>query len=86
MEDKAVIIAGASSGIGGQIGYEYEKRGENLLLVARREDRLRRIKQRARYLGAKHILIAAGDVVKEEDGRRFANEAITLLRSCGSSS
>uniref|UniRef100_A0A7N2RA24 Uncharacterized protein n=1 Tax=Quercus lobata TaxID=97700 RepID=A0A7N2RA24_QUELO len=40
MEDKVVIITGASSGIGEQIAYEYAKRRANLLLIARREKRL----------------------------------------------
>ncbi|KDO51722.1 hypothetical protein CISIN_1g039397mg [Citrus sinensis] len=40
MEDKVVIITGASSDIGEQIAYEYAKRKANLVLVARRENRL----------------------------------------------
>lgn len=78
MEDKVVIVTGASSGIGEQIAYEYAKRGAKLLLVARRENRLRGISEKARHLGAKHVLISAADVVKEDDCRRFVNEAITL--------
>ncbi|GKV12425.1 hypothetical protein SLEP1_g23566 [Rubroshorea leprosula] len=77
MEDKVVIITGASSGIGEQIAYEYAKRGASLLLVARREDRLRGISEKARHFGAKQVLITAADVVKEDDCRRFVNEAIT---------
>lgn len=78
MEDKVVIITGASSGIGEQIAYEYAKKRVNLVLVARRENRLRGIGENARQLGAKHVLIKAADVVKEEDCRRFVNETISF--------
>uniref|UniRef100_A0A7N2MGA3 Uncharacterized protein n=1 Tax=Quercus lobata TaxID=97700 RepID=A0A7N2MGA3_QUELO len=76
MEDKVVIITGASSGIGEQIAYEYAKRRANLVLVARRENRLRVISENARRIGANHITIIAADVVKEEDCRRFVNKTI----------
>ncbi|KAK1371031.1 11-beta-hydroxysteroid dehydrogenase-like 5 [Heracleum sosnowskyi] len=78
MEDKVVIITGASSGIGEQIAYEYAKRRAKLVLVARREFRLRGIAENARLLGANHVLIIAADVVKEEDCRRFVNETVRI--------
>nr|GMD63826.1 11-beta-hydroxysteroid dehydrogenase-like 5 [Ipomoea batatas] len=73
MEDKVVVITGASSGIG-----EYAKRRANLVLVARRENRLRGISENARLLGAKNVLITAADVVKEEDCRRFILDTINF--------
>ncbi|KAL5704067.1 11beta-hydroxysteroid dehydrogenase [Ranunculus cassubicifolius] len=76
MEEKVVIITGASSGIGEQIAYEYAKRGANLVLVARRENRLWGISENARRIGANHIMIIAADVVKEEDCRRFVEETV----------
>uniref|UniRef100_A0A166I8F7 Uncharacterized protein n=1 Tax=Daucus carota subsp. sativus TaxID=79200 RepID=A0A166I8F7_DAUCS len=78
MEDKVVIITGASSGIGEQIAYEYAKRRAKLVLVARRESRLRGIGENARLLGANHVLIIAADVVKEEECRRFVNETVRI--------
>ncbi|GER27584.1 hydroxysteroid 11-beta-dehydrogenase 1-like protein [Striga asiatica] len=79
MENKVVLITGASSGIGEQIAYQYAKRGANLVLVARRENRLIGISENARRLGAPHVLIMAADVVKEEDCRRFVNETISYF-------
>lgn len=61
-----------------QIAYEYAKRRAWLVLVARRDNRLRGISENARFLGAKHVLIIAADVVKEEDCRRFINETMNL--------
>ncbi|KAM2274746.1 hypothetical protein ACFX1S_044511 [Malus domestica] len=78
VEDKVVIITGASSGIGEQIAYEYAKRRANLVLVARRENRLRVISENARLIGAKHVMIIAADVVKEEECRRFISETISF--------
>ncbi|KAF3447405.1 hypothetical protein FNV43_RR12591 [Rhamnella rubrinervis] len=76
MEEKVVIITGASSGIGEQIAYEYAKRKANIVLVARREHRLRGISENARRIGARHVMIIAADVVKEDDCRRFINETV----------
>ncbi|KAM7280624.1 hypothetical protein ACFE04_007758 [Oxalis oulophora] len=78
MEDKVVVITGASSGIGEQIAYEYAKRKANLVLVARRDNRLWGISERAGYLGAKHVMIITADVVKEDDCRRFINETVNF--------
>ncbi|KAK6937976.1 Short-chain dehydrogenase/reductase SDR, partial [Dillenia turbinata] len=78
MEDKVVVITGASSGIGEQIAYEYAKRGANLALIARREHRLRGIAENARLMGAKHVMIMAADVIKEDDCRRFIHETLNF--------
>jgi len=61
-----------------QISYEYAKRGANLVLVARRENRLRVISENARFLGAKHVTVIAADVVKEDECRRFVSETINI--------
>ncbi|XP_050218792.1 11-beta-hydroxysteroid dehydrogenase B [Mercurialis annua] len=79
MEDKVVIITGASSGIGEQIAYEYAKRKANLVLIARRELRLRGISEKASHMGAKNVIFMAADVVKEDDCRKFVNETINFF-------
>ena len=61
-----------------QIAYEYAKRRANLVLVARREHRLRAISEKARHIGAKNVITIAADVVKEDDCRRFVNETINF--------
>lgn len=59
-----------------QIAYEYAKRQANLVLVARREHRLRAISENSRRIGARHVMIIAADVVKEDDCRRFINDTV----------
>ncbi|KAE9596509.1 putative oxidoreductase [Lupinus albus] len=78
MDSKVVIITGASSAIGEQIAYEYAMRRANLMLVARREQRLIGIAENARRMGARNVMIMAADVVKEDDCRRFINETINI--------
>ncbi|KAK9073451.1 hypothetical protein SSX86_007775 [Deinandra increscens subsp. villosa] len=79
MDNKVVVITGASSGIGEQIAYEYAKKRANLVLVARRDQRLHEISENARLLGAPDVLIMAADVVKEDDCRRFIDETISFF-------
>lgn len=59
-----------------QIAYEYAKRGANLVLVARREQRLRVVSNKAKEIGANHVIIIAADVIKEDDCRRFITQAV----------
>ncbi|XP_051139349.1 11-beta-hydroxysteroid dehydrogenase B [Andrographis paniculata] len=77
MHHKVVVITGASSGIGEQIAYQYAKRGANLVLVARREQRLFGIRENAIRLGAPSVVIIAADVVKKDDCHRFINQTIS---------
>lgn len=52
------------------------------MLVARREHRLWGISDNARLLGAKHALVMAADVVKEEECRRFIYDTINYFGHC----
>ncbi|XP_076905117.1 11-beta-hydroxysteroid dehydrogenase B-like [Bidens hawaiensis] len=79
MDDKVVVIIGASSGIGEQITYEYAKKRANLVLVAQREQRLHEISENASLLGASDVLIMVADVVIAEDCKRFINETINVF-------
>jgi short-subunit dehydrogenase len=65
-----------------QIAYEYSRRKANLVLVARREHRLFGIRENARILGARQVLVIAADVVKEDDCRRFISDTISYFGQC----
>ncbi|MCO5572401.1 hypothetical protein L7F22_026155 [Adiantum nelumboides] len=73
---KVVLITGASSGIGEQLAYQYSKKGAVLVLVARRESRLRVVADRCIKRGAMDVRAISADVSKEEDCRRFIEETV----------
>ncbi|KAJ7545885.1 hypothetical protein O6H91_08G014900 [Diphasiastrum complanatum] len=77
---KVVIITGASSGIGEHyvqhLAYQYGERGARLVLVARRDDLLRRVADRARKRGAKDVLVIPADVARKEECKRVIDETI----------
>ncbi|XVF54724.1 hypothetical protein PTKIN_Ptkin05aG0204100 [Pterospermum kingtungense] len=72
---KVVLITGAASGIGEQICYEYARRRARLALVDIREDRLGRVLENALRLGSPDVIAIHADVSKEEDCKRFVDEA-----------
>ncbi|KAK3033368.1 hypothetical protein RJ639_034418 [Escallonia herrerae] len=76
MTGKVVLITGASSGIGEHLAYEYAKKGACLVLVARRESRLREVAERARKLGSSDVLLVCADVSDINECKRFVDETI----------
>jgi short-subunit dehydrogenase len=68
------LITGASSGIGFALAEEYAARGFRLVLVARREDKLKELASRLTQAGAE-VLVAAADVTKESDLDRAVAKA-----------
>jgi uncharacterized protein len=78
-ESSTAVITGASSGMGVEIARELAKRGHNVTLVARREDRLRKL---AEELGRDHGVraeVVGADISTEEGRRKLVDE----LRSKG---
>ncbi|KAK4256919.1 hypothetical protein QN277_006580 [Acacia crassicarpa] len=73
---KVVLITGASSGIGEELAYEYARRGARLALVARREDRLRSVLDKALQLGSPDAIIVPADVSNIQDSQRFVDKTI----------
>jgi short-subunit dehydrogenase len=62
--DQAVLITGASSGIGEQLAAQLAERGYNLVLVARREDRLRALGEELRARHGVRIEVHRCDLAK----------------------
>ena len=65
IKGQTCIITGASSGVGRASAYALAKQGVNLVLTARREERLQKICEDCEKLGVKAVYYA-GDAVKEE--------------------
>jgi uncharacterized protein len=74
LKGKTVVVTGASSGIGRAVALELARRGANVVLGARRADRLETVAAECRALGVTASAVAA-DVTRPEDCRRLIAEA-----------
>ncbi|KAJ4963231.1 hypothetical protein NE237_023170 [Protea cynaroides] len=76
VKGKVVLITGASSGIGEHLAYEYAKEGAYLVLIARREDKLRVVAKKTGQFGCPDVLVVPADVSKVDECKRFIDEAV----------
>src|SRR5690625_7942414 len=73
-ENKVIWITGASAGIGEALAYEFNKKGNILILSARREKELERVKRNC-INGEEAEKIVPLDLTKPETFRAAAEEA-----------
>lgn len=66
-KNQTILITGASSGIGQQVAYESAKDGANLILCARRTDKLEEVKNTCESLGAHSVRIFSLDIGEPEN-------------------
>lgn len=91
LTNKIAVITGASSGLGKQMSYAFAKQGANLVLLARRIERLEESKKELEKLGVKVLPIKC-DVTSTEDINNAANLAekefgrVDILVNCAGSS
>jgi short-subunit dehydrogenase len=74
LRGKALVITGASSGIGRATAIEAARRGMDLAITARRADRLETLAAEIRSLGRKAVVVA-GDVVEPGFSARLLDAA-----------
>ncbi|MGE0434398.1 MAG: SDR family NAD(P)-dependent oxidoreductase [Planctomycetota bacterium] len=75
LNNKVVVITGASSGIGAQLACECSRRGANVVLAARREKELREV---AAECDGETLCVVA-DVTKRGDVQRLLDQAVAKL-------
>lgn len=78
LEGKVAIVTGASSGMGRQIAYSYAKEGANVLVVARRKDKLDELVKETKDLPGKIISFGA-DISIKENAESIIDEAIRVF-------
>ncbi|MGG0305920.1 SDR family oxidoreductase [Priestia megaterium] len=76
IQDKVVIITGASSGIGEATAKELASKGAQLVLAARREDRLKKLQEEIQKNGGQAIYKVT-DVASHEQMEELAEYALT---------
>ncbi len=79
MSKPTIWITGASSGIGEALVYAYARKGYNLILSARSEDKLNQIKKVAG--NGKSIVVLPLDLTKQESFREKTQAAIAAFGS-----
>ncbi|MBB3610587.1 SDR family oxidoreductase [Rhizobium sp. BK602] len=78
IENKVVVITGASSGLGAAAARRLASEGAKVVLGARRADRLEALAEDIRSAGGKALAVAT-DVTKRDDLRKLADSAIDLF-------
>uniref|UniRef100_A0A0E0K086 Uncharacterized protein n=1 Tax=Oryza punctata TaxID=4537 RepID=A0A0E0K086_ORYPU len=76
LRGKAVLITGASSGIGEELAYQYAAQGACLALVARRKKALEGVAAAARERGSPDVLVLPADVSDADQSRRTVEETV----------
>jgi len=75
IENKVVVITGASSGIGKALAYEFVKNKAKVSLAARRIDRLENVKKDIEKAGGECFIVKT-DVTKEEDCKNLIEKTV----------
>jgi short-subunit dehydrogenase len=74
--DKAVLVTGASSGIGEELAWQLGGCGAKLTLAARRQAALENLADRIANTGAPRPLVARCDVTRDGDVERAVSESV----------
>ena len=92
LDGKVAVVTGASSGLGKQMAKALARQGANLVILARRYERLEEFKPELLELGAKKVLPIKCDVTSSDDINNAAAAAekefgrVDILLNCAGSS
>lgn len=67
LNNQTILITGASSGIGKEAAYELAASGANLIICARRADKLEEVKKICKKMGAQKVLVFPLDLSNAAD-------------------
>lgn len=90
LKGRVVVVSGASSGLGAQMAKGYAKQGADLVITARRIERLEKLAEEIRQMGVKCLPIKC-DVTNVEDVNNAAKTAeeefgkVDVLVNCAGS-
>lgn len=76
MNQKIVVITGASSGIGKALAFEFASRGSKIVLAARNLDKLKEVEESIKVMG-NEVLTVKTDVSIEGDCKNLIKETFT---------
>lgn len=69
---KYTVITGASSGIGYEAALAFAARGKHLVIAARREEELQKLKKEVQQINESlEVIIYTGDLSSAEEAHRF---------------
>ncbi|MDC0052519.1 SDR family NAD(P)-dependent oxidoreductase, partial [Candidatus Nitrosopelagicus sp.] len=74
-KNKVVVITGASSGIGEAAAEQFAKKGANIVLVARRKEKLEQVEKKLSKYSTK-ILVQVCDVSDKEQVNQMSEKVI----------
>lgn len=77
---KTAVITGASSGIGASVAMELAKEGANIVLAARRIDKLAEIENKIKQLNNVKVISVQTDVAKKQDVKNLIKKAVETFQ------
>jgi len=92
LQGRVAVVSGASSGLGKQMATAFAKQGANLVILARRLERLEQLKKELETMYSVQVLPLQCDVTKSEEIDKCAAEAektfgkVDILVNCAGSS
>lgn len=92
LKGRVAVVSGASSGLGQQMALALARQGANLVILARRMERLEEFKPKLIKVGAEKVLAVKCDVTSTEDINAAAKAAekefgkVDILLNCAGSS
>jgi short-subunit dehydrogenase len=75
LQEKVVLITGASSGIGRSLAYSFARRGARVILVARRADRLEAVRREIEPYTS-DVLVISADLTDDEQLQAVVRQAV----------